>query len=161
MPTPLLSTKNPPLPAGTGWQWGQWLAAGLSSLCLLLGTGDYALRYPLVLVLLLMASAGLAGWRLARQPVRAGERPWLKALAWGVGLASPGLLLWASQANADVVFRDGNTTIRQHRTSYFFGGSPAEERLETRRYRAVYGLWDEPAGPVQSQPVPGTGAARY
>ena len=74
------------------------------------------------------------------------ERQVLKPFAWMVGLLSPLLLLWACTANDDVIFRDTDTTIRQHRTEFSFGGGPDEEEIITTHYRTRYWLYEEETG---------------
>jgi hypothetical protein len=130
--------------------WAQWLSTGLSLCCLLVGLGDFSLRYPLPIVLWLLGSGVLAIGRLVAQQVGPVERPWLKTCLWSVVLASPGLLWWAATANYDITFRDAQTTIRQHRTISI---DYDEEEIETRRYQAIDALFEVPMGSVERRPV--------
>ena len=131
--------------------WGHWLSCGLSIGFLCAGNSDLSLRYPLPFVCWLLANVALAVWRLSRQPMWSIERQLLKPFVWIVGLLSPLLLMGACTANDDVIFRDADSTIRQYRTEFSFGGGPDEEQLITTHYRTRYGLYEEKTGQIETK----------
>jgi hypothetical protein len=135
--------------------WGHWLSIGLSIGFLCAGNSELSLRYPLPIVGWVVANVVLAVWRLFRQPMWSIERQLLKPFAWIMGLLSPLMLLGAWTANDDVIFRDADTAIRQHRTEFSFGGGPDEEEIVTTHYRTRYGLYEEKTGQIERKPAEG------
>jgi hypothetical protein len=136
--------------------WGHWLSIGLSIGFLCAGNSDLSLRYPLPIVVWLLANAVIAVVRMYRRPMWSIERQLLKPFAWIVGLLSPVLLIAASLANDDVVFRDDATTIRQNRTESTFGGGADEEEIVTTHYRTRYKLYEEKTDQVEIRPAQST-----
>jgi hypothetical protein len=130
--------------------WVQWLSAGLSLCCLCAGLEDLFLRNPLPIVLWLLGSGVLAIGRLFARQAGPVERPWLLTFLLSLGLASPGLLLWAATANADITFRDEYTTVREYRT---ISMDPKEEEIITQRYRAIDALFEVPVGEAERRSV--------
>ena len=101
-------------------------------------------RYPALLGGWLLANVAYAVWRLYYQPMWKIERQLLKPFIWLVCLPTLLLLLYACVGNDDtIIFRDANTTIRQHRTAFSFGGGPDEENIVTTYYRTRYLLYEE------------------
>jgi hypothetical protein len=107
-----------PAEAPIGLAWGHWLSCGLSIGFLCAGNSNLWLRYPLPFVGWLLANVALAVWRLSRQPMWSIERRLLKLFVW----CGPLLLLGTCTPSGEVIFRDADTTIRQYRTDFSFGG---------------------------------------
>lgn len=124
--------------------WGHWLSIGLNILLLCIGTGPLVPRYPALLGGWLLANVAYAIWRLYYQPMWQIERQLLKPFIWLACLPAPLLVLGACLGYDDtIIFRDADTTIRQHRTEFSFGGGPDEEEIVTTHYRTRYLLYEE------------------